>query len=128
MKKITLMIALLLLWGASFSQKFNKVYRSIYSTYDYGEWVTKDSRYPQSMYITLDGSDIMINNDAESHYKTYGNSSKSTFESHECYTWNCIDRKGISCLFMMKRFYESGTYVFCFVYRGYMFEYVIENE
>lgn len=130
MKKITLMIALLFIWGASFSQNFNKVYSSVYSSYEYGTWVTKQTYYPKDMYLTIDGYDIRINNNDESHYKTYGSSQKTTYSTHDCFTWSCIDKKGVSCIFMMKKFYESGTYILSFVYlkQGDMYEYVIENQ
>jgi hypothetical protein len=130
MKKLKLTIALILIWFASFSQDFNKVYSSVYSTYEYGSWVTKETYYPKDMYLTINKYDIRINNNEESHFKTYGDPQKNYYSTHECFTWNCIDKKGLDCKFMIKRFYENNTFIMSFLYlkENAMFEYVIEQD
>ena len=124
------MIALLLIWSASFSQSFNKVTTSMFAKYINSQWVTKLTEYPQQMYIVLNDFDITINNEDESHYRIYGSSQKNTYPTHEVYTWNCLDKKGVACLFMMKYFYDTQSYVFSFLYsrKNEMYEYYIEKE
>lgn len=129
MKKIKLIIVLLLICSVSIAQKFNKVYKSTLLHYENNDWVEVMKKYPQDMYIVFDGKDIRINNTDESHYITIGEYKKNEYKTHTCYTWECMDRKGISCNFMMKSF-EDGSWIFCFVYprEHKMFEYQIEKE
>jgi hypothetical protein len=121
----------MMLWvcASAHSQTFNKVYRSVLSYYQNGSWVQQTSEYPQNMYVIINGDDIRINNVDQSHYITFGNPQKDAYESHTCYTWDCMDKKGESCLFMMKQF-KNSQFVFTFVYMQdkTMFEYVIEKN
>lgn len=129
MKKYLLLISIMLS-GVCYSQNFNKVNISILLHWNNTEWVEVVRKYPEDMYIILNDKDIVINNANESHYKIISSSpEKKTYSTHTCYTWACIDKKGISCKFIMKIF-NDGTWIFCFLYDSYnqMYEYIIEKD
>lgn len=131
MKKIKLLLLFLVISLVGFSQNFNKVYKSTCLKYSYQQqkWNDVMAKYPENMYITINGNDIKINNESQSHFKTYGVPEKSTYETHLAYSWDCLDKEGNSCTFIMKKF-NSGDLVLSFLYSSekIMFEYIIENE
>lgn len=129
MKKIILIALLSMLSISGFSQSRNKVYKSTLLYFDGEEWVAKKSTYPKSMYITIKDKRISINNESQSRFTMYGESRKTEYDSHNCYTWDCIDEEGVDCLFMFKRMFEDDRVVLSFVYTrdGYMLQYIIEK-
>lgn len=130
MKSIKLLLLCLAISCLSYAQNFNHIYKSIYSEHNGYEWVEITSAYPNDMYLILNGSDISINNDDKSKFKTYGSSRTSNYETHICYSWNCVDKDGRQCVFIMKRFISSNTWVMSFVYSDtkQMFEYIMYND
>ena len=130
MKKIKSIIVALFFCSLAYSQSFNKVIKSSYSEYYNGEWVTKLKQYPEGLYITMKGNDITINNDADSHYITQGDYKKDEYDSHICYTWNCINKTGESCLFMLKMAKDKSWTMVAFVFseKHEMYEYLIDKQ
>lgn len=130
MKKIKLFILCLFISAMCFCQGINKVYRSSYSKFDGQRWVEKRVMYPEFLYITIKDNDIRINNESNRHFVYFGEPEKNDYDTHSCFTWNCIDDDGKSCLFMLKRYRKDDTMVMSFVYssESVMFEYVIENK
>jgi hypothetical protein len=132
MKKLTLILVFLFASILTIAQDFNKVYKSSFSQYrnDHWEVVDKFTQYPDNMYITLNGNDIRINNKGESHFKTYGDVKIDYYDTHTCYSWDCLDKEGYSCLFLIKKFTETGNMIMSFAYfkENMLFEYVIDKN
>lgn len=128
MKKTLLIIIALFTISASYSQTHNKVYKAVYIKYINGEWVDDIVRYPQDLYVTINGSKIKINNQRKDSYVTYGNYEKSTFSTHDCYSWSCLDKDGNDCVFMMKKPTDDDAITIDIFYpkKGYGYEYITE--
>jgi hypothetical protein len=128
MKKILLIVSLLLVTTFCHSQSFNKVIKATFIKYVNGRWIDGESSYPDNMFIIMEGSEIKITNNVESKFVTYGECQKINNKDFTCYTWNCYDKKGNDCTFMMKKPYEGNTLVFMFIYSSINFglEYVTE--
>ena len=116
MKKLLLVVTLLLVTTFCYSQSFNKVYKATYIKYINGRWVDGESTYPESMFIIMEGSEIKITNESESKFITYGDYQKTSYNDFVCYSWNCYDKKGNDCTFMMKKPYEGKRMVLMFIY------------
>lgn len=125
MKKYLLIISLLLS-GVCYSQNFNKVYCATPYYYQYGEWVKGKTNYPERMFVIIDGYNIKITNEAESRYITYGNPTKNTTSEYESYTWDCYDKDGSQCIFIMKKYYGYERTVMTFMIDKLALEYIVE--
>jgi len=128
MKKTILVIAFLTIATFGYSQSFSKVYKSIYIEYINGSWVERLSKYPDDMYVMFNKNEISINNESEAKYYTYGNSQKQYFYDHTTYTWNAFDKRGNSCVIMMKTSPTSPTTNLEVLYLkyNYGYEYIME--
>ena len=100
MKKITLIVVSLLLTLFSYSQAINRVVKSTKSEWTNNEWKTIAQDYPKDLFIVTKDWEIKI---GEYKFKTYDTPEKTTYESHVCYTWKCINGNGDKCFFMMKK-------------------------
>lgn len=129
MKKAKLLFISILFYSIAFSQEFYKIERASLFLYVDEAWKNVATEYPANMFLNINGSDIRFNNDDKSHYKTYGNSEKTTYQTHTCYSWNCMDKEGKDCTFLIKKF-KDGTKIVCFLYSfdRKLYEYTIENE
>lgn len=107
MKKIILLLVFAITSVISYSQNFNKVYRASYIKYEGGRWVDDVTRYPENMFLILDGSEVKITNESESKYITYGNPKITKYETHNCSTWSAYDQKGRDWCF---RNYYNGNW------------------
>jgi len=128
MKKVLLIITLFFIISVSYSQSYNKVYKAIYIRYVNGKWVDEIVKYPEGLYITINGSKIKINNQRNDSYLTYGDYEKTTFSTHESYTWSCLDKDGEDCFFMMKKLVDYNSTIIDIYYpkKGYGYEYITE--
>ena len=101
MKKVTLMVVGLLLTLFSYSQDFNRVVNVTKSKWNGDEWKVISSNKPDDMFVIIDEWNITI---GSYKFRTYDDPEKTTYESHVCYTWKCVDKDGDKCIFMMKKF------------------------
>ena len=125
MKKYLLLISILLS-GVCYSQNFNKVYSATPYYYRYGEWVKGEVNYPERMFVILDGNNIKITNQAESKYVTYGNPTKSSTSEYTSATWDCYDKEGNQCVFIMKKYYQYERMVMTFITDNIALEYIVD--
>jgi len=126
MKKLSLIVVSLLLTLFSYSQDFNRVITASKSEWNGVEWKTLSSSNPTDMFVIMKDWDITI---GTYKFKTYDNPEKTTYESHVCYTWKCVNGNGEKCTFMMKKFKpEVSTHMlYAIVYdTGVMYEYECE--
>jgi hypothetical protein len=127
MKKVTLIVVSLLLTLFSYSQSFSKVLVASKSEWNGNEWKTVSSSRPADMFVIMKDWDITI---GTYKFKTYDDPEKTTYESHVCYTWKCVNGNGDKCVFMMKKFKPevSSHMLYSIVYdTGVMYDYECEN-
>jgi len=126
MKKVTLIVVSLLLTLFSYSQDFNRVIVASKSEWNGTEWKTISSSKPTDMFVIMKDWDITI---GTYKFKTYDDPEKTTYESHVCYTWKCVNGNGDKCVFMMKKFKPevSSHMLYSILYdTGVMYEYECE--
>jgi hypothetical protein len=126
MKKITLIVVSLLLTLFSYSQDFSRVITASKSEWNGTEWKTISSSNPTDMFVIMKDWDITI---GTYKFKTYDTPEKTTYDSHVCYSWKCVNGNGDKCVFMMKKFKpEVSTHMlYSIVYdTGVMYEYETE--
>jgi hypothetical protein len=109
MKKTMLIVVSLLLTLFSYSQDFNRVVNVTKSKWNGDEWKVITSNKPDDMFVIIDEWNITI---GTYKFRTYDDPEKTTYESHVCYTWKCVDKDGDKCIFMMKKFkHEVSTHM-----------------
>lgn len=126
MKKLSLIVVSLLLTIFSYAQDFNKVLVASKSEWNGTEWKVISSSNPTDMFVIMKDWDITI---GTYKFKTYDDPQKTTYESHVCYTWKCVNGDGVKCAFMMKKFRpEVSTHMlYAILYdTGVMYEYECE--
>lgn len=101
MKKLSLIVVSLLTTLFSYSQDFNRVVNITKSTWDGDKWNIVSSNQPTDMFIIINEWDIKI---GTYKFRTYDTPEKTTYDTHVCYTWKCIDKDGDKCMFLMKKF------------------------
>ena len=101
MKKTMLIVVSLLLTLFSYSQDFNRVVNVTKSEWIGDAWKVVSSNKPDDMFVIINEWDITI---VTYKFRTYDTPEKTTYESHVCYTWKCVDKDGDKCIFMMKKF------------------------
>jgi hypothetical protein len=101
MKKVSLIVVSLLLTLFSYSQDFNRVVNVTKSEWIGDAWKVVSSNKPDDMFVIINEWDITI---GTYKFRTYDTPEKTTYESHVCYTWKCVDKDGDKCIFMMKKF------------------------
>jgi hypothetical protein len=101
MKKVSLIVVSLLLTLFSYSQDFNRVVNVTKSEWIGDSWKVVSSNKPDEMFVIINEWDITI---GTYKFRTYDTPEKTTYESHVCYTWKCVDKDGDKCIFMMKKF------------------------
>lgn len=101
MKKVSLIVVSLLLTLFSYSQDFNRVVNVTKSEWIGDAWKVVSSNKPDEMFVIINEWDITI---GTYKFRTYDTPEKTTYESHVCYTWKCVDKDGDKCIFMMKKF------------------------
>ena len=101
MKKLSLIVVSLLTTLFSYSQDFNRVTNITKSTWDGDKWNIVSSNQPTDMFIIINEWDIKI---GSYKFRTYDTPDKTTYDTHVCYTWKCIDKDGNKCMFLMKKF------------------------
>jgi hypothetical protein len=101
MKKLSLIVVGLLTTLFSYSQDFNRVTNITKSTWDGNKWNIISSNQPTDMFIIINEWDIKI---GSYKFRTYDTPDKTTYDTHVCYTWKCIDKDGNKCMFLMKKF------------------------
>ena len=79
------------------------------------------------MFVIMDGYNIKITNEAESKYITYGSPTKNTTSEYESYTWDCYDKDGNQCLFIMKKFFGYERMAMTFILNNVALEYIVES-
>ena len=127
MKKILFLCLFLFLSFTLFSQNFSKVLVASKSEWNGTEWKTISSSRPTDMFIIIKDWDITV---GTYKFKTYDDPEKTTYESHVCYSWKCVNGNGEKCVFMMKKFRpEVSTHMlYSIVYEtGIMYEYETEE-
>ena len=120
------MVVSLLLTLLSYSQDFSKVIKASKSEWNGTEWKTTATDYPTDMFVIMKDWDITI---GTYKFKTYDDYEKTTYESHICLTWKCVNGNGEKCFFMMKKFKPEVTShsMYSIVYpTGVMYEYETE--
>ena len=83
--------------------------------------------------ITLDGSDIYIDDQANTHIRTYGKSSEYKGRNDDGdyftrHTWSAYDEKGRSCNFIMVFFRDTGLNVYAVLYNNMAFRYYMHKN
>jgi len=83
--------------------------------------------------ITLDGSDIYIDDQANTHIRTYGKSTEYKGRNDDGdyftrHTWSAYDEKGRSCNFIMMYFKDKGLSVYAVMYNNVAFRYYIQKN
>jgi hypothetical protein len=101
MKKTMLIVVSLLLTLFSYSQDFNRVVNVTKSEWNGDEWKVISSNKPDDMFVIIDEWNITI---GSYKFRTYDTPEKTTYDTHVCYTWKCVDKDGDKCIFMMKKF------------------------
>jgi len=101
MKKTMLIVVSLLLTLFSYSQDFNRVVNVTKSEWNGDEWKVVSSNKPDDMFVIIDEWNITIGSHK---FRTYDDPEKTTYDTHVCYTWKCVDKDGDKCMFMMKKF------------------------
>jgi hypothetical protein len=129
MKKVFLLLVCAFFALTTFSQNFLKVKRM--TTLEYSdskqEWLETETTYPNSIYVMIKGSEIIITNSYEQRIYTYGSPEKSTYGTHTVYSWKALDKDGTRLSFMMKIF-NSGSIVYMFIYNGVGVEYLMDKS
>jgi hypothetical protein len=126
MKKVTLIVVSLLLTLFSYSQDFNRVIVASKSEWNGTEWKVTSSSKPTDMFVIMKDWDITI---GTYKFKTYDDPEKTTYDTHVCYTWKCVNGNGDKCVFMMKKFKSevSSHMLYSILYdTGVMYEYECE--
>ena len=128
MKKVFLLLVCALFTLTSFSQEFKKVQRMTVISYDEqkGDWVDDRTTYPQTLYVKIKGSEIIITSDYQQRIYTYGNVEENNYTTHVTYTWSALDKDDKPCKFIMKHF-KTGEIIYMFIYNGVGVEYLMEN-
>lgn len=129
MKKFSLfLLAILFISLAARCQEFRKVYKANYIEYANHKWTTEKSSYPDGLIITFNGREVMINNESNFKFYTYGDPEKKTFDDSYTASWNAVDKDGRNCYFMMRMFNDSRSMIVTIAYlsAGYGFEYITE--
>ena len=127
MKKILFIVVSLLATTLTYSQSFSKVIQSTKSEWINEEWKVVATDYPKDMFIILKDAEVII---GEYKFRTYGESEKTNYEKHVCYTWKCVNGNGDKCTFMMKKFKPevSSHMLYSILYNtGVMYEYETED-
>ena len=101
MKKLSLIVVSLLATLFSYSQDFNRVVNITKSIWVNEQWKIVSSNQPTEMFIIINEWDITI---GTYKFRTYDTPDKTTYDTHVCYSWKCIDKDGDKCMFMMKKF------------------------
>ena len=127
MKK-TLLILFIFISSVAYSQEFRKVYKANYIEYANHKWTTEKSSYPDGLIITFNGREVMINNESNFKFYTYGDAERKNFADSYTASWNAVDKDGRSCYFMMRMFNDSRSMIVTIAYlsAGYGFEYITE--
>jgi hypothetical protein len=128
MKKVCLLVFAIILTNFAYSQFFNKVIKSSFLTYQYGDWSESNINYPDNMYVIIDKFNIKITNIAESKYKTYGTPTKKKVGGMQSAIWDAYDKDGKSCLFIMKSYDDSESIICTILYDGYGFQYITSPD
>lgn len=127
MKKITLLLITLLITITIYSQSFDRVIQATKSEYINGNWKTIATNKPVDMFVIIKDWDITI---GTRKFKTYDEQEKTTYTTHVCYSWKCIDSEGNKCIFLMKKFNpdisDHMLYSILYYENGIMFEYETE--
>jgi len=126
MKKVTLIVVSLLLTLFSYSQDFNRVIVASKSEWNGTEWKVTSSSKPTDMFVIMKDWDITI---GTYKFKTYDDPEKTTYDTHVCYSWKCVNGNGEKCVFMMKKFNPevSSHMLYSILYdTGVMYEYECE--
>ena len=126
MKKLILLLTFIGIATYCHSQTFKKVFKSVYSEYRNGEWVDELVKYPDELYLIMDGNEITINNQTEAKYKTYGDVRRTYYTTHTANFWNALDKNGRNCTLLMKTSESSTSISISIIYRGYCYEYITE--
>lgn len=93
------------------------------------QWVDKDYTYPNKMFVIVEGYNVKITNESESKFILYGEMETSTYSTHTTYSWDCYDKDGRSCRFILKKS-NGGTSTISILYSEllYCFQYSVENQ
>ena len=121
-----LIVVSLLISISSYCQSFERVVVATKSIWYNDEWKTISTEYPKDMFVIIKDWDITI---GTYKFRTFDNSEKTTYPTHVCYSWKCVNGDGIKCIFMMKKFNPdvSTHMLYSIVYdTGVMYEYETE--
>ena len=134
MKKTILLLCLLFGSLLTYAQKYMNVthlqpgvYNEYSKTWKWGKTEAID------LQITLSGSDIYVNDKAETHVRTYEDlGSKTSYDEdgdkYTLHTWRAIDEKQRKCLFLMTLFQDLKLEIYTIVYSDYGFRYYINTS
>jgi hypothetical protein len=83
--------------------------------------------------FTLDGSDLYIDDKANTHIKTYGKSREKEGYNDDgdefvSYSWDAYDEKNRSCIFSMTLFKKLKIVTYVIRYNDVAFRYYIKNS
>ena len=110
MKKVILMLLVVMISSSTYSQLFYKVTKATVMYFENDEWVRKEPKHPQRMYVIIKGNVISITNKAESKYVVNGDGETVRHTNHKTVEFNGWDGDGNGITILIKRPYESEKY------------------
>jgi hypothetical protein len=109
----------------------SKVFRASLLKWNGQNWINQVNKFPETMFMTINGNIITLNTETTSKYYTYGEVQINNYDKYDCWSWSAFDINGKSCEVLLKYYWESKIMIAMFMYYksniGFEYEMVADN-